>query len=77
MLSKDFVRLVLIAIIIASPVAWFGSNKWLQDFAYRIDINAGVFIAAGIAAIVIALATVSFLAIKAAIAKPVKSLRTE
>jgi ABC-type antimicrobial peptide transport system permease subunit len=77
MLSKDFVRLVLIAIIIASPIAWFGSKKWLQDFAYRIDVNAGVFFAAGVAAIIIALVTVSFQAIKAAIANPVKSIRTE
>ena len=77
MLSKDFVRLVLIAIIIASPIAWFGSKKWLQDFAYRIDINVWVFVTAGILAIMIALVTVSLQAIKAAIANPVKSLRTE
>ncbi|GEO09217.1 ABC transporter permease [Segetibacter aerophilus] len=77
MLSKDFVRLVLIAIIIASPIAWFGSYKWLQDFAYRIDVDAWVFVAAGISAIMIALVTVSFQAIKAAIANPMKSLRTE
>lgn len=77
MLSKDFVKLVLIAAVIAFPVAWFAMNKWLQEFAYRIDIGWWVFMIAGLAAIVIALVTVSFQAIKAAIANPVKSLRTE
>jgi len=77
MLSKDFLKLVLIAIVVASPLAWWVMNKWLQDFAYRIQISWWVFAAAGAAALVIAMLTVSFQAIKAAIANPVKSLRTE
>ena len=77
MLSKDFVKLVMIAFIIASPIAWWGMHKWLQDYAYRIDISWWLFAAGGIVAIVIALATISFQAIKAAQANPVKSLRTE
>jgi putative ABC transport system permease protein len=77
LLSKDFVRLVIIAIVIASPIAWWVMNKWLQDFAYRINISAGIFIAAGTLALLIALISVSFQAIKAAITNPVKSLRTE
>lgn len=77
MLTKDFIVLVCIAILIAVPLAWWGINKWLQDFAFRIDIGWTVFVFAGAAAILIALITVSFQAIKAAIANPVKSLRTE
>ena len=77
MLSKDFAKLVLIASLIAFPVAWWAMNKWLQSFAYRTNISWWVFFAAGTAAILIALITVSFQAIKAAIANPVKSLRTE
>jgi putative ABC transport system permease protein len=77
MLSKDFLKLVTIAIVIASPVAWWVMNKWLQDFAYRISINWKVFFVAGMAAMMIALITLSFQAIKAAMANPVKSLRTE
>ena len=77
LLSKDFIRLVLIAFLIASPVAWYIMNNWLSDFAYRINISVWIFIAAGCLAILIALATISFQAIKAAIANPVKSLRTE
>jgi len=77
LLSKDFVRLVLVAIVIASPVAWYGMNKWLQDFEYRIEIKWWMFAAAGLAATLIALITISFQAIKAAIANPIKSLRTE
>jgi putative ABC transport system permease protein len=77
LLSKDFLGLVAIAIIIATPIAWWLMNAWLSDFAYRIQISWWVFLIAGIAAIVIALLTVSFQAIKAAIANPVKSLRTE
>ena len=77
LLSKDFIKLVAIAILVASPIAWWAANKWLQDFAYRINITAGIFFAAGIATIFIALITVSFQAIRAAIANPVKSLRTE
>jgi len=77
MLSKDFLKLVLIAAAIAFPVAWWLMNKWLQDFEYRIQIGWWVFIVAGVAAILIALLTISFQSIKAALANPVKSLRTE
>ncbi|HEX5154425.1 MAG TPA: ABC transporter permease [Parafilimonas sp.] len=77
LLSKEFLKLVVIAAIIAFPVAWYAMHNWLQDFAYRINIQWWVFIVAGIAALFIALATVSFQAIKAALANPVKSLRTE
>jgi len=77
MLSKDFLLLVLIALLIASPIAWYGMNQWLQDFAYRINISWWVFALAGSGAILIALITVGFQAIKAALANPVKSLRTE
>ena len=77
MISSGFVKLVLIAMLLATPVAWFIMNKWLQDFAHRIEINAWVFVLAGIAAVSIALLTVSFQAIRAALANPVKSLRTE
>ncbi len=75
--SKGVLRLVIIALIIAFPVSWWGMNKWLQDFAYRINIEWWVFAVAGIVAFIIALLTVSFQAIKAAISNPVKSLRTE
>ena len=77
MLSKEFIKLVLIASLIAFPAAWWAMNKWLQSFAYRINISWWVFVVAGLTAILIALITISFQAIKAAIANPVKSLRTE
>jgi putative ABC transport system permease protein len=77
MLSRDFIKLVIVAIILASPVAWWAMNKWLQDFAYRVNIAWWVFAVAGAAALFIAMLTVSYQAIKAAIANPVKSLRTE
>ena len=77
LISKDFLKLVLVASFIAFPLAWWVMNKWLQDFAYRIHIGWWVFIIAGGVALFIALITVSFQAIKAAIANPVKSLRTE
>ena len=77
MLSKDFLKLVLIAAAIAFPVAWWINYKWLQDFEYRINIGWWIFIVAGVAAILIALLTISFQSIKAALANPVKSLRTE
>jgi putative ABC transport system permease protein len=77
MLSKDFLILVAIASVLAFPLAWWAMHKWLQDFEYRINISAWVFIIAGVTALLIALLTVSFKAIKAAIANPVKSLRTE
>lgn len=77
MLSRDFIRLVLVAAIIAFPVAWFAMDKWLQDFAYRVNIGWVVFLIAGLLAIAIAVITVSLQAIRAALANPVKSLRTE
>jgi putative ABC transport system permease protein len=77
MLSKDFVKLVLIAILIASPIAWWAMNKWLQDFVYRISISWWMFATAGLLVIFIALLTISFQAIKAAIASPAKILRSE
>ena len=77
LLSKDFLKLVIIALVVASPIAWYFMNRWLQDFAYRITISWWIFIIAGFAAVIIALITVSFQAIKAAVANPVKSLRTE
>jgi len=77
MLSKDFVRLVIISTLIAWPIAWYGVTNWLQDFAYRVSVSWWVFAMAAGIALMIALVTVSFQAIKAAIANPVKSLRTE
>jgi putative ABC transport system permease protein len=77
LLSFDFVKLVIVSIIIASPVAWYAMNRWLQDYTYRINIGLSIFLIAGLSAVIIALITVSFQAIKAAIANPVKSLRTE
>ncbi|MGC4035902.1 MAG: ABC transporter permease [Chitinophagaceae bacterium] len=77
MLSKEFVKLVLIACVIAFPLSYWAMSKWLQDFAYRINIGWAVFVIAGLLALFIALSTVSFRAIKAALANPVKSLRTE
>jgi ABC-type antimicrobial peptide transport system permease subunit len=77
LLSLDFVKLVIVSIIIATPVAWYAMNKWLQDYTYRINISWMIFFIAGLLAIAIALITISFQSIKAAIANPVKSLRTE
>jgi putative ABC transport system permease protein len=77
LVSKQFLKLVIIGVIIASPIAWYFANKWLQDFAYRINIGWWIFLLAGGVAVLIALLTVSYQAIKAAIANPVKSLRTE
>ena len=77
LLSKDFLKLVLIAIVIATPIAWYAMDKWLQAFSYRISISWWMFALAGCIAVIIALFTVSFQAIKAAIANPVKSLRSE
>jgi len=77
LLSKDFLRLVLIAFLIAVPLAGYFMHKWLEDFAYRTGLSWWVFLLAGIMAVLIALITVSFQAIKAAVANPVKSLRTE
>jgi putative ABC transport system permease protein len=77
LLSMDFVKLVLIAIVIASPIAWYGMNKWLQDFAYKVPVSWWIFVLSGFVAIAIALVTVSFQSIKAAMMNPVRSLRSE
>lgn len=77
MLNKDFIMLVLIALLVATPIAWFLLHRWLENFAYAIHLSWATFLLAGILAIVIALATVSYLAIRAALTNPVKSLRTE
>src|SRR5579871_117 len=76
LLSKDFIVLVIIASVIAFPVAWWAMNTWLSDFAYRTNISWWVFITAGLAAVLVALITISFQAVKAAMANPVKSLRS-
>jgi putative ABC transport system permease protein len=77
LLSKDFLQLVLISTLIAYPLAWWAMNKWLQGYAYRINISWWVFLAAGLGAMGIALITISFQSVKAALMNPVKSLRTE
>ena len=77
LISKDFLLLVVIAAVIAFPVAWYGMDHWLRDFAYRIQIGWWVFLLAGIIAVLIAFATISFQAVKAAMSNPVKSLRSE
>jgi putative ABC transport system permease protein len=77
LLSRDFLKLVLIAVIIAFPIAWWGMSKWLEDFAYRTDISWWVFVVAGGLAAIITMMTVSFRAIKSALANPVNSLRSE
>jgi putative ABC transport system permease protein len=77
LLAKDFIRLVLIAFLIAAPVAWLLMNKWLLNYGYRITIGWGVFAASGLLALAVAATTVSYQAIKAALANPVKNLRTE
>ncbi len=77
LISKDFVKLVLVAVFIATPLSWYFMNKWLNDFAYRIRIEWWMFVAAGVIALLIALITISFKAVRAALMNPVKSLRTE
>jgi predicted permease len=77
LLAKDFLKLVLISFVIATPVAWWAMNKWLADFAYRIDIQGWMFLVAGVVAVSIAFLTVSFQSVRAALANPVKSLRSE
>jgi putative ABC transport system permease protein len=77
LLSADFIKLVLLAILVASPVAWFAMNKWLQGYTYHTPVQWWVFAAAGLGAVLIALMTVSFQSIKAALANPVKSLKSE
>jgi ABC-type antimicrobial peptide transport system permease subunit len=77
LLSKDFIRPVIISFIIAVPIAWWAMNQWLQGFAYRINISWWIFALAGVAAILIALITISLQTIRAAVSSPVKALRTE
>ncbi|WP_121355036.1 ABC transporter permease [Flavisolibacter nicotianae] len=77
MLSKDFLKLVLVTSLIGLPVAWLGMHKWLQDFAYRVNISWWVFVMAAVVAVVIALLTISFQSLKAAFSNPVKNLRSE
>jgi len=77
MLSTDFVKLVMLAFVIATPIAWWFMSKWLQDFAFRIELSWWIFAVTGIVALLIALITLSFQAIRAAIANPVDSLKTE
>jgi ABC-type antimicrobial peptide transport system permease subunit len=75
--SKEFIILIIIAFVIAAPIAWYFMKQWLQDFSYRIDISWWIFLIAGLLSLIIALITVSSQAIKAALANPVKNLRTE
>ncbi|WP_425638070.1 ABC transporter permease [Algoriphagus yeomjeoni] len=77
LLSKDFIKLVLIAIVVATPVAWFAMNKWLKGFAYQVPVQWWVFLVAGVLAVIVALVTISFQAVKAAMLNPVKSLKSE
>ena len=77
MLGKDFIILIVVALFIASPVAWYFMHRWLQGFAYRVDLNLWIYVLAGFGAILIALLTIGFQAIKAALANPVKNLRSE
>jgi putative ABC transport system permease protein len=77
MLSKDFIKLVFIAIVFASPLAWWAMSYWLQDFAYRMNIQWWILAVAGCAAILIAFLTISFQSVKAALTNPVESLRSE
>ena len=77
LLSKEFLQLVVLSCLVALPVAWWVMNQWLKDYAYRIEISLWIFLIAGMLAVLIAFATISYQAIKAALANPVKSLRTE
>ena len=77
LLSKDFLKLVGIALILAIPIAWYGMNEWLNNFAFRIDIGWWVFAVAGVAAITVAFLTVSFQSVRTALLNPVDSLRGE
>jgi putative ABC transport system permease protein len=77
LLSRDFLKLVIISFFIAVPVAWYFMNKWLADFAYRTSLSWWIFVMAGVLAMLIAVITISVQAFRAAVANPVKSLRTE
>lgn len=77
LLSKDFLKLVILGFVLAIPIAWYAMNQWLADFAYRIEIGPGIFVLAGTVSLVIAFLTVSWQSIKAALANPVDSLKSE
>jgi putative ABC transport system permease protein len=77
LLSKEFLKLVLIAIVVSIPIAWYGMREWLQNFAYHVDLKPWMFVVSALAAIAIALLTVCFQSIRAATANPVNSLRNE
>jgi putative ABC transport system permease protein len=77
LLGKDFVRLVLVALVIASAAGWYGMHRWLQDYAYRVSIGADVFLLAGGALLLVTILTVGAQSLKAALANPIKSLHTE
>jgi len=77
LLSKEFIKLVLIATVIAVPIAWYAMDSWLKDFAFRIELRWWTFALAGLLAVVVALLTVSFQSVKAALMNPVRSLRSE
>jgi putative ABC transport system permease protein len=77
LLSKDFLKLVIISCVVAFPVAWLAMNNWLKNYPYRIDISWSIFLIAGALAMLIALITISFQSIRAALMNPVKSLRSE
>jgi len=77
MIVRDFLKLVIVASIIAFPIAWWGMNKWLDHFAYRVSIGWWIFLKSGLLAVIVTLATISYQAVKAAIANPTKSLKTD
>jgi len=77
LLTKDFLKLVVIAFLIATPIAWWTMNKWLQNYVYRIDLNIWIFLGAGAIAVIIAMLTIAVKTIKAATSNPVDALRTE
>jgi putative ABC transport system permease protein len=77
LLAKDFIQLIIIAIVIAVPIAWYSMNIWLSGFAYKISVSWWMFAAAGAMALAVAMLTISFQSIKAALMNPVKSLRSE
>jgi putative ABC transport system permease protein len=77
LLSRDFLKLVLVSIVVATPIAWYLMENWMEDFQYRVGIEWWVFVVASVLALTVAFLTVSFQAIKAALVNPVKSLRSE
>jgi putative ABC transport system permease protein len=77
LLSEQYLKLVVIAFVIATPIAWWGAHKWLQNFAYTIELHWWFFVLSGVAGVTVAFLTVGFHALKAATANPVKSLRTD